>query len=137
MDCTMHNLLIVIEGDKERHLVEYSKLYRNWAQNWFDKLIQKWSKKQNCSMANELQSKLSECIERFLYSFKFCIYLNRICTQMFHIKFCVKYNWTFECFLRMHITFFKHMLSVNCWYNAQQSYLSIELCMNFLATFFI
>ena len=46
------------------------------------KSIEKWSKKQNRLMAHELQSKLNSCTKCSLYSFEFCIQLNKTLTNV-------------------------------------------------------
>ena len=56
---------------------------------------------------------------------------------MFHIKFCVKCNWNFGGFLMIHITFYKHISSINNENDAQKKYLSTELLKNLLAAFFV
>ena len=33
--------------------------------------------------------------------------------QTFHIKLCVKCNWNFGGFLKIHITFYKHILNIS------------------------
>ena len=57
--------------------------------------------------------------------------------QIFHIKFCAKCNWNFRGFLKIHITFYKHILNIINGDNVQQNYLSIEPLLNLLATFFV
>ena len=71
-----------------------------------------------------------------MYSFGFCIHLKKF-KQMFRIKFWVKYNWNFGGFLKVHITFYKHISNVSYLSDAQNNYLSIELLHNLLATFFV
>ena len=56
---------------------------------------------------------------------------------MFHIKFCVKCNWTFGGFLKIHITFHKNVSNIRNRNNAQQNYLSIELLLISLTRFFV
>ena len=55
--------------------------------------------------------------------------------QMFDNKFCVKCNWKFGGFLKIYITFYKHLLNTINRINAQQNYLLIELLLNLLAAF--
>ena len=57
--------------------------------------------------------------------------------KMFHIKFCVKCDWNFRGFLKIHITFYKHVSNINICNNIQQNYLPIKLLRNLLAAFFI
>ena len=57
--------------------------------------------------------------------------------QIFYIKFCIKYNWSFEDFLKIHITFYKHISNTNKWGNVKENYLSIEPLPNLLAAFFV
>ena len=56
---------------------------------------------------------------------------------MFYIKFCVKCDWNFRGFLKIHINFYKHVLNIDTFNNAKQNYLLIELLLNPLATFFV
>ena len=44
---------------------------------------------------------------------------------MFYINFCVKCNWNFGGFLKIHNIFYKHILNINYENNVQQNYLSI------------
>ena len=45
---------------------------------------------------------------------------------MFHIKFCVKCDWNFRGFLKIRITFYKHILNISNGNNMQKK-LSIKL----------
>ena len=45
--------------------------------------------------------------------------------QLCHIEFCVKCDWNFEGSLKIDITFYKHVLNVIIYNNAQKNYLSI------------
>ena len=56
---------------------------------------------------------------------------------MFHIKFCVKCDCKFEGFLKIHITFYMHILNINYGDNVKKHYLSIKLLPNLLAIFFV
>ena len=40
-------------------------------------------------------------------------------SQTFHIKFCVKRNWKFGGFSKIHITFYKHVSDISNWNDAQ------------------
>lgn len=75
--------------------------------------------------------------------------LNSLCTilnstsiqiifrQIFCIKFCLKCDWNFGSFLRIHIAFCYYILNIINGNDAQKHYLSIELSFNLLAAFFV
>ena len=72
----------------------------------------------------------------------FCIVLNFASIQikfrqMFHIKFCAKWNWNFKGFLKIHIIFYKHISNIIYGNNTQKYYLSIKPLLNLLAIFFV
>ena len=72
----------------------------------------------------------------------FCTVLNFAFTetkfrQIFHIRFCVKCNWIFGGFLKVHIIFYKHNSNISNENNAKKKYLSIETLMNLLSALFI
>ena len=54
---------------------------------------------------------------------------------MFHIIFCIKYDWNFGGFLKIHIPFYKHISSISNAKYTQKNHLSIEPSLNFLSAF--
>ena len=56
---------------------------------------------------------------------------------MIHIKFCVKCNWNFECFLKIQDTFHNYILNIINENYALPNYLSVEPLLNLLVAFFV
>ena len=56
---------------------------------------------------------------------------------MFHLKFCIKCDWNFGGFLKIHNTFCMYILNISNGDNVKKKYLLIESLLNLLVKFFV